>query len=158
VNEYRVTKYDPAFRSPTDAFTRNEWTRMADVGRSFDGVMLTREEYERVENAYVSAALAFLGEAGLASLRVEGLENHRGLLLTFGERTVLPLERVGDVIRGLLREQFWCRLEGVGGFIHVGWDYYMYVGVPHPCPTAHARTVELGLYVEERDSPYNQPD
>ncbi len=119
--------------------------------------MLTREEYERVESAYVEAALAFLNEGGLTSLRIEGLENARGQVLAFGEGTVLSLEHVADVIRRVLREEFWCRLEGIRGFIHLGWDYYMYIGVPNPCPRAHAQAVELGLYVEELASPYSEP-
>jgi hypothetical protein len=154
VNEYRITKYNPAFRNSAGAYTRDEWTMFKDVGRSFGGAVLTREEYERVENAYVSAALAFMGEAGLASLAVDSLENHRGHERTFEEGIVLPLEQVGDVIRRVLREEFWCRLEGQGGFIHLGWDYYMYIGVPHSCPRARMRTIELGLYVEEFSSPY----
>ena len=32
----------------------------------------------------------------------------------------------------------------------------MYVGVPGPCPTAEARAVELGLYVEEFASPVRE--
>lgn len=157
MNEYRVTKYNPALRNPSGAFTGDEWTSATDIGRSFSGVLLTREEYKRVERAYVTAALAFLAEAGLTSMRVEALENARGEPLTVREGTVLSLEQVGDVIGRVLREEFWCRLEGVGGFIHFGWDYYMYVGVPNPCPTAQARAVKLGLYVEEFRSPYNEP-
>ena len=42
------------------------------------------------------------------------------------------------------------------GFIHFGWDYYMYIGMPHPCPTAQARAAELGLYVEEFASPVRE--
>jgi hypothetical protein len=45
-------------------------------------------------------------------------------------------------------------LEGGEGFIHFGWDYYMYIGVPHPCPTARVRAADLGLYIEEFASPY----
>ena len=157
MNEYRVTKYNPAFRDPGGAYTRDEWTSVKDVGRSFAGGVLTREEYERVENAYVGAALAFLDEAGLTSLRVEGLENTRGEWLVFRNDSILPLTQVGDVIRRVLREEFWCRLEGVDGFVHFGWDYYMYIGVAHPCPKARERTVELGLYVEEFASPYKVP-
>ena len=157
MNEYRITKYNPAFRDPGGAYTRDEWTSVKDVGRSFADGVLTREEYERVENAYVGAALAFLGEAGLTSLRIEGLENARGGWLLFRNDSILSLDEVRDVIRRVLREEFWCRLEGVDGFVHFGWDHYMYIGVPHPCPKARERTVELGLYVEEFDSPYT-PD
>jgi hypothetical protein len=157
VNEYRVTKYNPAFRGPGGAYTKDEWTSVRDVGRSFAGEVLTREEYERVENAYVGSALAFLGEAGLTSLSIEGPENTRVESLVFRNGSILSLDEVREAIRRVLREEFWCRLEGVDGFVHFGWDYYMYIGVPHPCPTARERTVELGLYVEEFASPYKVP-
>ena len=156
MNEYRITKYDPSFRKPAGAYTREEWISVNDVGRSFAGVTLTREEYERVEGAYVEAAIAFLREAGVYALTVEGLENQRGQVLNFREGSLLPLEQVGDVLRRILREEFWCRLNGVGGFVHVGWDFYMYVGVRCPCPAAQVRATELGLYVEEFSSPYNE--
>ncbi len=157
MNEYRVTKYDPALRDSTGAYTKQEWTMFTDVGRSFLGVVLTESEYRRVEDAYVQAALAFLTEGGLAELTIEGLENRQNKL-EFSEGSILPLSRVGDVIRRLLRDEFWCRLEGNGGFVHIGWDYYMYVGVAHPCPSAQKLAGDVGLYVEEFKSPYNESD
>lgn len=36
---------------------RDEWTAASDIGRSFGGVILTAEEYRRVEDAYVAVAL-----------------------------------------------------------------------------------------------------
>lgn len=157
MHEYRVTKYNPALRGPTGAYSRNEWTSVKDIGRSFDDAILTLSVYQRVEDAYVSTALAFLTEAGLTSLNVEGLENTQGQPIACHEGDVLPVERIGDVIGRVLREEFWCRLQNTAGFVHFGWDYYMYIGVPHPCPTAEALALNLGLFVEEFDSPYNAP-
>src|SRR2546428_506542 len=85
-----------------------------------------------------------------------GVEKPRTLPLDLQNDTVLPLDRIGGIIRRILREEFWCRLERSEGFIHFCWDYYMYVGVPHPCPTAEARAAELGLYVEEFASPIRE--
>lgn len=158
MNEYRITKYDPALRDSTGAYTKKEWTMFTDIGRSFQGVVLTKSEYERVEDAYVQAALAFLTEGGLAELTIEGLENPQKKKLEFSEGSILSLNQVGDVIRRLLRDEFWCRLEGNGGFVHIGWDYYMYVGVSHPCPSAEKLADDVGLYVEEFKSPYSESD
>ena len=121
--EYRVTKYDPALRDGRGAYIADEWTSVTDIDRAFGGVVLTDAEYRRVENAYIKSAIAFLREGGLSSLTVAGLENHKRTALEFGEGSVLPLERVGDVIRQILRDEFWCRLEGRRGFAHFGWDY-----------------------------------
>ena len=156
MNEYRVTKYNPAFRDQSGAYNKDEWTSFRQIGQTFSGVLLTSDEYERVEQAYIQTALSFLRESGLFSLRVAGLENSQRNPIDFNNGSVLPLDRVGEIIRRILREEFWCRLEGSEGFIHFGWDYYMYIGVPHPCPRAQARAAELGLYVEEFASPVRE--
>jgi hypothetical protein len=152
--EYRVTKYDPALRDANGAYIADEWILFKQVGSEFGGVVLTEGEYLKVEQAYIDSAIAFLREGGLNSLTVEGIENNKKLALEFGEGSALPLERIGDVIRLMLREELWCRLESVDGFVHIGWDYYMYIGVPHPCPEAELLAEGLGLCPERIVSPY----
>ncbi len=154
MNEYRVTKYNPAFRDSSGAYTRDEWISFGDIGRSFDGVELTRGGYERVEDAYVAAAVAFLREGAVPQLTVRGLENARGLPVPIVDGDAVPVEQISDVLRRVLREEFWCRLEAADAFVHVGWDYYMYVGVPHACPAARRLAEDLGLYVEDFASPH----
>ena len=154
--EYRVTKYDPALRDARGAYTADEWILFKQIGSAFGGIVLTEGEYLRVEEAYINSATAFLREGGLNSLTVEGIENHKRLALEFGEGSVLSLERVGDVIRQMLREELWCRLESQDGFVHIGWDYYMYIGVPHRCPKAELLAEGLGLYPERFSSPYKK--
>jgi len=156
VNEYRVTKYNPALRDETGAYKVDEWTFYAQIDRSFGGVTLTEQEYKRVESAYIQATLAFLTEAGVAALSVEGLENSRRQQLAWHEGTVVGLDKIPEVMGGILREEFWCRLQGEQAFLHFGWDYYMYIGVPHRCPAAEQKATELGLYVEEWESPYHR--
>jgi hypothetical protein len=75
VNEYRVTKCNPAFRDQSGAYTKDEWTLFKQIGQTFSGVQFTSAEYERVEDAYVEVALSFLRESGLSSMKVAGLEN-----------------------------------------------------------------------------------
>ena len=83
MHEYRVTKYNPAFRDHSGAYTKVEWTMFRQIGQTFSGVLLTSDEYERVEEAYIQAALSFLRESGLLSMRVAGLENRRKQPLAF---------------------------------------------------------------------------
>jgi hypothetical protein len=156
MNEYRVTKYNPAFRDELGHHTRPEWIMFKDIGETYSGVLFTREEYERVEDAYVQAALSFLRESGLSSIRVAGIENRSNQPLDFDNGSVLPLDRIGEIICRTLREEIYCRLEGSDCFVHFGWDYYMYVGVPHRCPRSQALAAELGLFVEEFASPVRE--
>ncbi|HWG41698.1 MAG TPA: hypothetical protein VN688_02855 [Gemmataceae bacterium] len=154
--EYQITKYNPSFRDSSGAYTRDEWTSISDIGRSFGGVVLTATEYRRVEDAYVAVALSFLRESGQSALTVSGLENNRKYPIEFGEGSVLALEQLGTVIRLVLREKFWCRLEGLASFLHFGWDYYMYAGVPCSCPASQELAKKLRVFVEESPSPYKR--
>jgi hypothetical protein len=154
--EFRVTKYDPAHRNSVGSYTRDDWTSVGDIGRPFSGSVLTQSEYQRVEDAYAVVAVAFLQEAGSPNLSVAGLENQKNAQILFADGASLSLEEIGLVIRRVLREEFWCRLEGVAAFVHLGYDYYMYVGVPQPCPAAEALAQRLGLFVEPIHSPYSE--
>lgn len=152
--EFRITKYDPCLRSPDGAYARDDWTSIRDVGCVFDGVPLTVAEYERVERAYVDCALAFLRGSGTTVLAVRGLENNDGADVPFVDGDWLSLERVAAMLPRLLREEFWCRLEGDGAFVHIGWDFYMYVGVSVASDAARTLAGESGLFIEPFRSPY----
>jgi hypothetical protein len=154
VFEFRVTKYDPAYRDGRGAYTLDDWTSISDIGKTFAGVVLSEAEYRRVEDAYATAAVAFLQEAGVSSLAVTALENHWAVALPFANGSSLGLADAVEVVRRVLREEFWCKLEGEGAYVHVGYDYYMFVGVPDRCPGASALARQLGLFVEPFRSPY----
>lgn len=154
--EFRVTKYDSAHRDRHGAYTRDEWTAASDIGRAFSGMVLTEPEYQRVEDAYATAAVEFLRKAGVLSLAVAGLENHGGVPLPFTEGASLGLAEVGGVVRQLLRMKFWCRLEGAGGvrprrlrLLHVRRGAG---GVPRAVALAR----QLGLCPEPFQSPYRK--
>ena len=152
--EFRVTKYDPAHRDCRGAYLRDAWTSFGDIGRAFGGAILTELEYRVAEDAYATAAVAFLREVGVTSLTVVGLENHADVPLPFADGPALDLAEVGQVVRALLRGEFWCRLEVEEAFIHIGYDYYMYVGVQKACPNAVDLSRRLGLFTEQFRSPY----
>jgi hypothetical protein len=154
VFEYRITKYDPAFRDARGAYRRDDWTAVTDIGSSFGGVVLTRDVYRRVEDAYVTAALGFLREVEVSVLTVEGLENRAGPAPVV-QGGALGLAEAAEVIRRVLRDDFWCRLEGPEAFVHFGYDYYMYVGVARACPEAEQLARRVGLFVEPFLSPYH---
>ena len=157
--EFRITKYDPRHRNAEGAYNRDEWTAFSHIGREFGGQVLTDAEYRRVEEAYVAVALAFLREAGCHALVAQGVENAGGSIYAPAEGERLSLVRLGDVIRRILREEFWCRLQGDNGFIHIGWDYYLYLGVEQECPEARRLAAERVLFVEPCVSPYHpEPD
>jgi hypothetical protein len=153
--EYRVTKYDPAHRDARGAYRRDEWTMFSQVGSSFGGVLFTCEEYQRVEEAYVATAIGFWDEVGRPALIVRGLERSQAASAPSENSAVNDAPVLADVVRRMLREEFWCRLESSACFLHFGWDYYMYVGVSNVCPRSRALAAASGLFVEEVVSPYH---
>jgi hypothetical protein len=88
-----------------------------------------------------------------------GVENGRKSPFAPREGQIVLLSELPQMMSRLLREEFWCRLEGPEAFLHFGWDYYLYVGVATFCPTAILLTHQLGLFVEAFTSPYHpQPE
>lgn len=156
MHQYRITKYNPSRRDLSGAYPVDEWTSRSDIGRSFGGVRLTEEEYLRIEQAYLDAVTAFLSEAGIAELTVVGLENHGKVPTAPKDESRIRADDVTEVVRSLLREDFWCKLEAQGAFIHVGYDYYMYIGIPVESIGATAAAQANGLFVEAFKSPYAQ--
>lgn len=154
--EYRVTKYNPAIRRDGGRYT--EWTSFGDVGATFDGTVLTQTAYEKVESAYIAVATAFLREAEAYSLSICGLEYRKDGGGSYMEGDSLSLKDVEAIMTKVLRDELWCRLEGDRGFIHFGWDYYMYVGVASVCPKAEGLATKVGLFVEEMLSPHHPDD
>ena len=145
---YRITKYDSALRDEHGHFTGDDWTSISDIGDTFAGVELTLATYLDVEARHLVALASFLEEADVSSVTAEGVENPDGLRVCEGDR-LSQLDAL-DTVRQMLREEGWCRLLHEDRFyLHVGYDYYVYVGTDRPCPRSVALAAESGLVVDE---------
>jgi hypothetical protein len=154
-NQYRVTKYAPSLRDATGAYAGEDWTSRSDIGRVFDGGMLSEAEYLKVENSYLSAMENFLDEASIESLELKGLERHGAAGGGFLRGGNLSIAQSLDFARLALREEAWGKLVVPGSaYVHFGYDYYMYIGVPSKCKRSIAIARDLGLFVERFRSPY----
>lgn len=160
--QYRITKYNPALRDANGAFMGDDWTARSDVGRAFGGVVLTMAAYQLVEDAYVFAVDSLLRAARVDSLQLCGLENRgletrgTGKLPNFVKPGAdLNVAQCAEFARLALREQVWGKLVAPGrAFVHFGYDYYMYIGLPVKCAGALAAVQQRGLFVEPFRSPY----
>lgn len=179
MNEYRVTKYDPAKRADDGVYLdQQEWNCISDIGKLSSGSKLTPEAYLHTEGAYVDAVLRFFAASGLPHLRVTGAY-HRATSdvlsemrsdhpyfdipspddLKYREDQVVGVDEIAFLVMQNLRGTLDCRLEyHEAFFVHFGWDYYMYVGCRGDCAQA-CRDVSAGeLFVEEFASPHRRPD
>jgi hypothetical protein len=156
-NQYRITKYDPSFRDDDGAFRREDWTSYSDVGHVFNGITLSESEYLRVEAAYLFAIEACLHDANIESLFLTGLENSRQTKLPkfVQDKASLTVTQCINFARFVLRDLAWGKLILPGrAYVHFGYDYYMYLGLPSHCRDAIAAVSQRGLFVEPFRSPY----
>jgi hypothetical protein len=166
---YRVTKYNPERRDLDGTFLDEDWTSVSDIGKSFNGAILSKEEYLRTENAYVETANSLISAAAIGSMRITDVEirtaTNEPMHFSDGvwdasRRTrddqIVSGQELEKIVRGCLREYLWCRLTGPGGsYIHFGYDYYLYVGLPK---TAKPAPLPNGIYLEQFASPYQADD
>lgn len=157
MHQYRVTKYDPQYRQ-NGVYTKEEWTDFSDVGRTFGGVPLTLQEYERVEQQHIDFLAELVNREAALPLTIDSLEiNGNDCRWQNGQqisRAELPV-----LLREILRCSCWCRLTSKDFFIHFGYDYYMYVGCTHTPEGMYALAMEYALFAEPMISPYHEePD
>ena len=147
---YRVTKYDPKLRDERGRW--DDWISMSDIGKTFRGRILTLDDYLDVEAKYLTALASFMAEAGVEHLQARAVEKH-GDHPAPSEGQRMSLTEAIEVVREILREQIWCRLEAPdNAYIHVGYDYYVYVGSDRSVETSVLLAKRLGLFVD-RDFP-----
>jgi len=156
--KYRITKYNPQNRDKNGHYLVNEWTSFSHIGQAFDSITLSEEEYYRFEDAYISSAVSFLQEAGIDALRITQLENsqaYQEARLDIRRDKTYTLTEAETLFRLVLREKIWCKFEWQDkAYVHFGWDYYMYLGVPCNCLESIRHAGQKGLFVEPFDSPY----
>jgi hypothetical protein len=152
---YRLTKYDPALRDGSGAYTGDDWIMFSQIGETFAGERLTLARYLEVEARHLVALASFLEESGTATVTAEDVEDSSGALRVSEGAELSPGEAV-EAARHMLRDEGWCRLrDGDRFYLHVGWDYYVYVGSHVPCERSVELAEQNGLFVDcDFPSPY----
>ena len=162
MREYRLTKYNPLFRNEKGFYEPEEWTFFAQVGTEVAGNELTLAEYEATEAAYIQVMISLFERAKAGPFRVSAkvvpFRVSEGQLppAALPDGSEVPLSSLPAVLRSLLREEFWCRLtDRKGSFVHVGWDFYVYLGLPSQLESPEAVAQEHHLFLERCVSPHH---
>lgn len=123
---FRISKYDNQFRH-NGIYKKSEWTSVSDIGKFFDGVEFSAEEYERVENRYLLFITHLCMELCVKRMQIVGYEDYLGQC-SYREGQVLEdISQICNVAKACLREKCWCKLVSSELCIHFGYDYYLYV-------------------------------
>ncbi|MBQ6890162.1 MAG: hypothetical protein IJN53_04000 [Oscillospiraceae bacterium] len=125
---YRISKYDPRFRK-NGVYTQNVWTSFSDIGSSFDGEILTTEQYIEVENRYLACVESVLQASYIPELKISRLENYNGLT-SWKNGEKLAGDILKEFLRDGLREKCWARLSGGAVCLDFGFEFYLHVGCP----------------------------
>ena len=148
MQEFRVTKYNPIFRNEDGSYKLDEWTSYSDVGS-----LVSLEEYLEVESSYINTAINFMKNSDVESLKIVGLEDSDEVSKLKNNETIL-ISNIEKILKSILRDEFWCTLESKNGFIHFGYDYYMYLGVLNFDYSLKQNAEQNNLFVENFESPY----
>lgn len=167
---FRITKYNHEKFGTSEYL--NDWTSVSDVGKTFNGEVLTPDVYIETENKYIYLLCEFMKENGVSafnicalerynidesldrinSLGVHFLENAKEFVSSISKnKKIEGVENISVLARLILREVLWCKLEHPLMFVHFGYDYYMYVGCKKKIN--ENKYIE-GMYIEPFKSPY----
>lgn len=171
---YRISKYNPSNSHEDYYFYNDEWSSFQDVGEKMDSIVLTLDEYKKVETAYIDTIIDLMDSNGISNLTINEIEkNNQNIELKIEDelsadevenlfknlRNGLTIEKdtVKKVCRLILRGYLWCKLEYKKNFyLHFGYDYYMYVGIPNDGRDNMSEVRNRGLYINEMKSPYRK--
>lgn len=168
-NFWRITKYNPDFRDSQGSYFKDDWTSISDLGKSFSGNVFTIQEYLKIEQKYVDTVLLFVKYLKIPGLKVKNLmkwteefiyseyysKEMINLYNSVKENDLLDSDKLMNLCKLVLRENLGCQLLYEDKiFIHFGYDYYMYVGCTESCDEVIQKVSQLGLFVEQIESPY----
>ena len=174
-----VVKYSAEYYNDDGVYTRDEWTDASDIGKMFDGKVLSWDEYLRYEDRYANVAKEIMEKSGCKMMTFLtfnsdsfilkcvqwGLENMNEEIKETSERMVdllfpdlkncsrISIEKALCVLRLSLRnimpDAFIINLKH-DVQIDVGWDYYMHVHCPLAEHIKEAIVYRHGLFLNPR--------
>ena len=177
MNRYRLSKYNPAYRDADGSYTKEEWTSISDIGKTFEGVTLQLEDYMHVEDAYIASFQLIMDECHVSSLQVTYLEKRGYPLSHVDERFIHPEDlypckmrdfykkvKVGTVLTGwrieymirlMLRENVYAHLvykdtlhPNKAFKVFVGYDYLASVHTPNNLYALNGALSSNRMYLE----------
>ncbi|MEK5464930.1 hypothetical protein MKY64_07940 [Paenibacillus sp. FSL R7-0210] len=176
---WRITKYNPEYRNNHDQFMKEDWTSFSDIGKPFNGEILTFNDYIKIESKYVNTVSFFISYLEIPYLKVTHLEKYihnelelehkhyqfpyfkhtsdqETFITTIKDETIVDEKQTRQLCRYILRDHLWCKLEYNDlFFVHFGFDFYMYIGCNIDCtPLIKEILTDTSLYIENCISPY----
>lgn len=145
MKKYRISKYSPIYRNNSWSIREDTWTSIFDIGKLFDGILFTANDYIITEKAYISTIDDILNYWNVNNLYLIDIEIDDELEVytslkekidfskeesAFLKKTkyikIVNRKEITYAIKLILRECFWAKLQDKIT-IEFGYDYYIYV-------------------------------
>ena len=165
MNLYRIHKYDPSlYDEELGHYTGNDWTDISDIWHT--RTVLTREEFIRVENAYVKSIDFILDYHGMGHLQVfsdgyavEEVEDYQKYLMDIDPAADLKFAQGDWVDRE--RAELFCMLclrclqghalsDRKRCFVFFSGEFYVHLGCGQLPNSVFRETESNGLTLEAR--------
>lgn len=171
-HKHEIVKFSPAFYNEDGVYCKDEWTSVSDIGKCFNGDVLTKEEYFAVESNYVDAVCEILQVTGTDSQTIEYIEKDDEWIEKQMENSKIPeqdlpllpvakslregqtigLMEFRDAMRLCLREYIYAVFTNRARNLKIefGYDYYMYVDCPLSKERLSDITTRHSLFLDPR--------
>lgn len=148
---HEIVKYEPQYYDENGAYQKDEWTCFSDVGKEYEGKVVTMEDYLDVENRFINITRAILEASGCKYITLGYMEARRRKGLKEGMRV-----RVQDIdpflrfaLRGKAYIVFINKSKGVQ--FDFSEDFlYMHLNCRIPDDELRAIVESRGLYLDPR--------
>ncbi|MCQ2185671.1 MAG: hypothetical protein MJY92_02975 [Bacteroidales bacterium] len=164
----QLIKYNPDFYDEQGRYMADEWDSYFDIGKRFNGQILSAEKYRAVEESFVSAIKDLLVASGCRYVTICLIEDHftgtghKGKLAKecqelysqisqYKEGKRISVNEIDAVIKLCLREQYWCALVNEKKHMHVdfGYDYYVHILSRLSDVVKHEIAKKHGLFIKQ---------
>ena len=168
---HEITKYSPEGYHD-GVYALDEWTSFYDIGKSFNGSVLTFQEYQTIEKCHIDVVSQLLSETNCRFLIIEYIEiykdslihdlkkspyneellKHIKLFMGMGKGRRIHINLLEPVLKFWLREYCYMILSNKSKHLkfEIGYDFYLNVC----CDISTRRLREIvnsnGLYLDAR--------
>ena len=127
---HEIVKYSPDGYDKNGVYHLDEWSSVYDIGKSFSGIVLTEDAYQKVENDYIDCAVEILTQSDCKFLTIGHIEDYDNIGYNYKSR--VSKTKVATILRDMLREKVFCVLINLKRkvMIYVEEDYYMHIDCP----------------------------
>ncbi|MNM68761.1 hypothetical protein D3C81_803270 [compost metagenome] len=171
MHKYEITKYNPSFRDEKRRYLKDDWTAIGDIGKSFEGELLTIDSYKKVEDSYIKVIKMVMEYLEVPFLSIDNVRRSfsferfmelRKNLRELYSQDILGIYADAKDLDKLDKEKVdsYCRLllrEDIGSIVcyprkmkvYIGYDYLMGIHTSKSIDSLIPSIEQLGLFVEK---------